>query len=88
MGTGKPFGSHQSGNEKFPFSTDTNATKVADLYQPVYHASGQSSSVSGYVSGGFPDINVIQKFPFSSDANSSDVGDILRGMQYVVGQQD
>jgi hypothetical protein len=38
--------------EKFPFATDTNATDIGDLTQARSYLSGQSSSVSGYSSGG------------------------------------
>jgi len=83
-----PFYGYGAVIEKFPFAVDSSATSVGSLYTEVYHNSGQSSSVSGYSSGGFPTTNVIQKFPFASDAGSSDVGDLIRGMQYVTGQQD
>ena len=40
---------------------------------------GQSSGVSGYVTGGGPPLSagVIQKFPFATDTNAADVGDLL-----------
>jgi hypothetical protein len=41
---------------------------------------GQSSSSSGYTSGGLPApgvfTNTIDKFPFATDSNASDVGDL------------
>jgi len=83
-----PFYGYGAVIEKFPFAVDSSATSVGSLYTGVYYTSGQSSSVSGYVSGGAPTTNVIQKFPFASDAGSSDVGDLIRAMQYVTGQQD
>ena len=65
--------------DKFPFSTDANATDVGDLTLARGIVSGQSSSVSGYTSGGFtPAVNIIDKFPFSVDANATDVGDLTR----------
>lgn len=71
--------------DKFPFSTDANATDVGDLTQTVSMVSGQSSSVSGYSSGGNnpgnSGSNVIDKFPFSTDANATDVGNLLSGTQ-------
>ena len=65
--------------DKFPFSSDTNATDVGDLTEQKQKV-GQSSSTHGYSSGGGDSVpnmsNVIDKFPFSSDANASDVGDL------------
>lgn len=73
--------------DKFPFATaSTNATDVGDLSVTRGSlGSGQSSSVSGYTSGGTffsptPTItyyNVIDKFPFASNANATDVGDLV-----------
>jgi hypothetical protein len=67
--------------DKFPFSSDANASDVGDLVQARYLlAGGQSSSSHGYSSGGYivPDVNTIDKFPFSTDANASDVGDLTQ----------
>ena len=74
--------------DKFPFAADANATDVADLTVAVYGASGQSSSESGYLSGGKAptDTNTIQKFSFSTDSNSTDVGDLLVVSNYGSGQ--
>lgn len=72
--------------DKFPFSTNTNASDVGDLSQPKDVAAGQSSTTHGYLSGGrfsnypttAPDqTNVIERFPFASNGNSTDVGDLL-----------
>ena len=62
--------------DKFPFVSDGNASDVGDLTVGRYGAAGQSSTVSGYTSGGFPTTDVIDKFPFSSDANATDVGNL------------
>ena len=64
--------------DKFPFAVDANATDVGDLTQANRSLAGQSSTESGYSSGGFtpPYTNVIQKFPFAVDANATDVGDL------------
>lgn len=69
--------------DKFPFASNSNATTVGDLSQGRYGATGQSSSVSGYSSGGYfnpspvpGDRNTIDKFPFASDASATDVGDL------------
>ena len=43
---------------------------------------GQSSTASGYTSGGLTSVafsDVIDKFPFASDANATDVGDLTGG---------
>ena len=73
--------------DKFPFATNANATDVGDLTLGRRFVSGQSSTVSGYTSGGMqipqasPPIpvffvNNIDKFPFATDANATDVGDL------------
>ena len=65
--------------DKFPFSSDANATDVGDLTAVRMQGAGQSSTANGYHSGGnlAPDkLNIIDKFPFSSDANATDVGDL------------
>ena len=63
--------------DKFPFTSDANATDVGDLTVARYGA-GQSSADNGYTSGGMvpPESNVIDKFPFASDTNATDVGDL------------
>jgi hypothetical protein len=52
--------------DKFPFATNANATDVGDLTQQGRSVQpGQSSSVSGYVSGGgyqYLPTNVIENF--------------------------
>jgi len=70
---------HHSGIQKFPFATDTNATPVGNLDTDTSGTTGQSSGVSGYVTGGGPPLSagVIQKFPFATDTNAADVGDLL-----------
>lgn len=62
--------------DKFPFSSDTNATDVGDLTRSTRSFASHSSPVSGYASGGTSVSNVIDKFPFASDANATDVGDL------------
>ena len=62
--------------DKFPFAADANATDVGDLLSRRNSLAGQSSSVSGYVSGSS---NVIEKFPFASNGNATDVGDLTVG---------
>lgn len=69
--------------DKFPFSTDSNASDVGDLTQARrFPLAGQSSSESGYTSGGASPttattlFNTIDKFPFAADGNATDVGDL------------
>ena len=76
--------------QKFPFSSDGNATDVGDLIDSRQEPAGQSSTASGYVSGGQPgavDKSVIQKFPFASDSNATDVGDLTVARYRSAGQQ-
>jgi hypothetical protein len=76
--------------QKFSFAVDSNATDVGDLDIVLDRTSGQSSTASGYVSGGRgpgPSIvNVINKFPFSTDTNATDVGDLTQARQQPAGQ--
>ena len=81
--------------DKFPFSSDANATDVGDLSQAREAASGQSSDANGYTSGGIffdfsnpPSIlrDTIDKFPFSSDGNATDVGNLTAGTSNLAGQ--
>ena len=67
--------------EKFPFASNANASDVGDLTVGRYFTQGQSSTASGYTSGGYGfgtagNSNVIDKFPFASNANATDVGDL------------
>jgi hypothetical protein len=73
--------------DKFPFAANANATDVGDLTVARYYVSGQSSTVSGYTSGGTsPYSNVIDKFPFATDANATDVGDLTLARAESAGQ--
>ena len=72
--------------QKYSFTSDANATDVGDLTVTRTDVSGQSSSVSGYSSGGEPLSNVIDKFPFASDANATDVGDLFLAVTSAAGQ--
>ena len=76
--------------DKFPFTSDSNATDVGDLTQAKFGVSGQSSSASGYTSSGYDGsalTDVIEKFPFSSDGNATDVGDLTQARNVSAGQQ-
>ena len=72
--------------EKFPFSSDANATDIGDLTVARNGAAGQSSTTHGYTSGGSGGTNVIDKFPFTSGGNASDVGDLTVGRYHIAGQ--
>ena len=75
--------------DKFPFSSDANATDVGNTTISKYWVTGNSSRVSGYVSGGNPPftVNVIEKFPFAVEDNATDVGDLTTtGRQQAAGQ--
>jgi hypothetical protein len=73
--------------DKFPFAADGNATDVGDLTVGRYGVAGQSSTISGYTSGGFsPYFNTIDKFTFAINSNASDVGDLTVGRYGVAGQ--
>jgi len=82
---------HQSVNRiyKYAFSSDADSLPVGNLTAPVYAASGQSSTTSGYVSGGYAlaptpfDSNPapyyktkIDKFPFATDTNATTIGNL------------
>ena len=77
--------------DKFPFATNTNATDVGDLTEDRIGPSGQSSSTSGYSSGGQPPpgagSTVVDKFPFASNANATDVGNLTQARSQPAGQQ-
>ena len=80
--------------DKFPFASNANATDVGDITVARYAAAGQSSTSSGYTSGGTvfsPSgvmYNIIDKFPFASNANATDVGDLSQSRVYLGGQED
>ena len=71
--------------DKFPFSSNNNATAVGDLVQTSGAGSGQSSQTHGYISG--PN-TAIEKFPFSSDDDATDVGDLTLARSRPCGQSD
>ena len=74
--------------DKFPFSTDSNATDVGNLTQARQRQAGQSSTESGYNAGGSTgaNVNTIDKFSFSADGNATDVGDLTQSRGGVGGQ--
>lgn len=76
--------------DKFPFASDAfgTASDVGDLTSIRFNVTGQSSAISGYVSGGTStsDTNTIDKFPFSTDTNASDIGDLVDSRNQGAGQ--
>ena len=67
--------------DKFPFSSDANASDVGDLFQARRTGGNASSGSNGYTAGGFSGssfLDTIDKFPFASDGNASDVGNMTR----------
>lgn len=73
--------------EYFPFAVDSNVADVGDLTVARAFVTGQSSSESGYTSGGTPTTtNVIDKFPFATNSNASDVGDLTVSRYGAAGQ--
>jgi hypothetical protein len=85
---GSSFGYASGGSaniiDKFPFSSDTNATDVGDLTVAVADGSESSSSEHGYVAGGLLGstnyTGTIQRFSFLSDGNASDIGSLINGV--------
>jgi hypothetical protein len=78
--------------DKFPFATNANATDVGDLTVARQSVAGQSSTVSGYSTGGYipgsGSVNTIDKFPFATNANATDVGDLSSSRSGMIGLQD
>lgn len=80
--------------EKYSFTADGNSTDVGDLINYKYQMAGQSSTVSGYTSGGteapvgLANSTTIEKFSFSTDGNATDVGDLTAGVQRNTGQSN
>jgi len=78
--------------DKFPFSTDANATTIGNLTVAKTDVTGQSSTTHGYVSGGneappFNDtITTIEKFPFASDADATDIANLSASRAFSAGQ--
>ena len=73
---------HRSAShDKFPFTSDGDATDVGDLSFGNRHQTvGQSSATHGYNTGGTDGSNIIDKFPFTSSfTTATDVGDLTVG---------
>ena len=58
--------------DKYPFSSDQNATDVGDLTIASEYYCGQSSLTDGYATGGLTNPSqASQKYPFASDENAT-----------------
>ena len=71
--------------ERYPFSSDTNASDVGELTlarrQPAFGCTSSEDhgyTVSGRNAPGPTVYNVIDKFPFSASTNATDVGDLTQ----------
>ena len=77
------FGTKVNTIDKFPFSSDDNATDVGDLNSNRAFGAGANSGSHGYVTGGYAYPNAYEpstaRFPFSSDTNATVVGAIGTG---------
>lgn len=83
--------------DKFPFSSDDNATDVGDLSVAKYSVSSQSSNEYGYFTGGASGddhagantnrLNTIEKFSFVSDGKIATVGNLATAKSEAAGQQ-
>ena len=75
--------------DKFPFAADGNASDVGNLTVSIRRSAGQSSTTSGYNSGGFTsaDTNRIDKFPFASDAGGVNIADLSNARYNPTGHQ-
>ena len=85
---GPPYTRNEDAIQKYSFSSDGNASDVANLLAANTRHGGQSSPTHGYAAGGGTapsGLNVIQKFTFASDANATDVGDLLSNNYYPFG---
>ena len=76
--------------DKWPFSSDANATDVGDLNATKNSAGGVSSPAHGYVVGGNEPTrsNVLDRFAYASDGNATDHGDLASAVDDNVGSQD
>jgi len=78
--------------DKYPFTSDGNATDVGNLCVGRWQCAGQSSATHGYTSGGNTGpalsgpVDTIDKFPFSTDANATDVGNLTAARTATSGQ--
>jgi len=77
--------------DKFPFASDTTAVDGGELLCQTCFTAGQSSTTSGYTTGGCNGIarqDIIQKFPFASSVQASDVGELTSAWLNAAGTQN
>lgn len=78
--------------DKWPFSSDANATDVGDLTSDTRSAAGVSSPAHGYVVGGYNPVDggltKIARFAYASDGNAADHGDLAAVSYHNAGSQD
>jgi hypothetical protein len=77
--------------QKFSFAANSNAVSVGDLTEARSWAAGQSSTVSGYTSGGqnyapLFGSDRVDKFSFASDGDATDVGNLTQEREGAAGQ--
>lgn len=76
--------------DRFPFAATGNASDVGDLTVARRYLTGQSSSTTGYASGGLivgSYLNTIDSFPFATTTgNAADVGDLSQARGFSAGQ--
>jgi hypothetical protein len=81
-----PLASSYNTIHRFPFVTTGDSIDAADLTTNNTRGAGQSSSTSGYHTGGvIPATNLINKFPFATDLNATDIGNLVTIRQRAVG---
>ena len=76
--------------DKFPFSSDANATDVGNLVMVREAGSGHNSATHAYAAGGSSGNNAVSKpsidrWPFASDGNAVDYGDLEVGISNAGG---
>lgn len=89
--TSWPGNAHSNVIDKFPFSSDANATDVGDLTGAKAFGSGISSVEYGYYGGGATGTGsattTVERFPFANDANGTSVGNLSVSRGYISGTQ-
>ena len=76
--------------DRYPFSTDENATDVGDLFVATQIAAAATSSTDGYLAGGGTtpspaSTNIIQKYPLAASSSSTDTADLTRTVTGAAG---
>jgi hypothetical protein len=83
-------GTYTNNINKFSFASDGNATSIATLTSARAAVGGQSSTVSGYSSGGAvagSGSTTVDKFPFATDSNATSVGALTQARFDIAGHQ-